>query len=142
MNMEKIHRFCMKCAIASSEMSVATRKRVGAVIAREGRILASGYNGQPRKLDNCCEYINPSTGELTTKDTVVHAELNAILFCAKYGLSTDGADLYITMCPCQKCASAIIQAGIKHIYYMDEYRDMTAIEMLKSVGIEVERILL
>ena len=131
----------MKCALASSEMSNAVRKKVGAVIAREGRILASGYNGQPRKLDNCCEYINAS-GQLATKDTVVHAELNAILFCAKYGIMTDGADLYVTMCPCQKCASALIQAGIKHVYYLDDYRDMSAIELLNEAGIEINRIIL
>lgn len=131
----------MKCALASSEMSNAVRKKVGAVIAREGRILASGYNGQPRKLDNCCEYIDTS-GQLATKDTVVHAELNAILFCAKYGIMTDGADLYVTMCPCQKCASALIQAGIKHVYYLDDYRDMSAIELLNEAGIEINRIIL
>ena len=139
MRKEKIDKFCMKCAIASAEMSDAVRKKVGAVIAREGRILASGYNGQPRGIDNCCEIAN-NENELVTKDTVVHAEMNALLFCAKYGIATDNADLYITMCPCQKCASAIIQAGIKHIYYLDEYRDMSAIELLNEVGIEIERI--
>lgn len=139
MKKENIDRFCMKCAVAASKLSLAARKKVGAVIAREGRILASGYNGQPRKLNNDCEYVD-SDGNLVTKDTVVHAELNAILFCAKYGISVDGADLYITMCPCQKCASAIIQAGIKRIYYLDEYRDMSAIDILNEVGIEIERI--
>ena len=104
---KKINAFCMKCAIASSELSVAVRKKVGAVIARDSRILASGYNGQPYHLDNCCEYVNDN-GELTTKETVVHAEMNAILFCAKYGIRVDGADLYVTLSPCQKCAGAII----------------------------------
>ena len=129
----------MKCAIASSELSVAVRKKVGAVIARGGRILASGYNGQPYHLDNCCEYVD-ANGDLATKETVVHAEMNAILFCAKYGISTDKADLYVTMCPCQKCAGAIIQAGIKKVFYLDEYRDMTAIQTLEAAGIEIERI--
>lgn len=129
----------MKCAIASSELSVAVRKKVGAVIARDSRILASGYNGQPYHLDNCCEYVDDN-GDLTTKETVVHAEMNAILFCAKYGISTDKADLYVTMCPCQKCAGAIIQAGIKKVFYLDEYRDMTAIQTLEAAGIEIERI--
>lgn len=143
MNLEKlkkINNFCMKCAIASSELSVAKRKKVGAVIARESRILASGYNGQPYHLDNCCEITNEKTGEMTTKETVVHAEMNAILFCAKYGISVDGADLYVTMCPCQKCAGAIIQSGIKKVFYLDEYRDMTAIETLEAAGIKIERI--
>lgn len=130
----------MKCAIASSELSVAERKKVGAVIARENRILASGYNGQPYHLDNCCETTDEKTGELVTKKTVVHAEMNAILFCAKHGISVDKADLYVTMCPCQKCAGAIIQAGIKKVFYLDEYRDMTAIQTLQDTGIEIERI--
>lgn len=141
MNKTAIDKFCMKCAIASSEMSYAIRKKVGAVIARDGRILASGYNGQPCKIDNCCEYTNEN-GKLVSKDTVVHAELNAILFCAKYGISTDGADLYVTMCPCQKCAGAIIQAGIRHIYYLDEYRDMSSIDLFNQVGIEVKKLLI
>ena len=136
---KKINAFCMKCAIASSELSVAVRKKVGAVIARDSRILASGYNGQPYHLDNCCEFTNEN-GELSTKETVVHAEMNAILFCAKYGISTDKADLYVTMCPCQKCAGAIIQAGIKKVFYLDEYRDMTAIQTLEKAGVEIERI--
>ena len=136
---KKINAFCMKCAIASSELSVAVRKKVGAVIARDSRILASGYNGQPYHLDNCCEFTNEN-GELTTKETVVHAEMNAILFCAKHGIRVDGADLYVTMCPCQKCAGAIIQAGIKKVFYLDEYRDMTAIQTLEAAGIEIERI--
>lgn len=136
----KINNFCMKCAIASSELSVAKRKKVGAVIARDSRILASGYNGQPYHLDNCCEITDEITGEMTTKETVVHAEMNAILFCAKHGIRVDGADLYVTMCPCQKCAGAIIQAGIKKVFYLDKYRDMTAIETLHAAGIEVERI--
>lgn len=144
MNLAKLQRincFCMKCAIASSELSIANRKKVGAVIAKDGHILASGYNGQPYRLENSCEFINEN-GELVTKETVVHAELNAILFCAKHGISTDGADLYVTMCPCQKCAASLIQAGIRHIYYLDKYRDMTAIEILKEAGIEVNRITL
>ena len=141
MNKEKINIFCMKCAIASSEMSYAVRKKVGAVIARDGRILASGYNGQPCKIDNCCEFVNEN-GELVSKDTVVHAEMNAILFCAKYGISTDGADLYVTMCPCQKCAGAIIQAGIKNVFYLDKYRDMSSVQLLEKVGIKINRITL
>lgn len=140
MKKDKIDRFCMKCAIASAEMSYAVRKKVGAVIARDGRILASGYNGQPRGIDNCCEIVNAENGKLTTKDTVVHAEMNALLFCAKYGIAIDGADLYITMCPCQKCASAIIQAGIKQVYFLDEYRDMSAIELLNEAGILVNKL--
>ncbi len=141
MNKAKLDVFCMKCALAASEMSYAIRKKVGAVIAKEGRILASGFNGQPRKLDNCCEYTDAS-GQLATKDTVVHAELNAILFCAKHGLPVDGADLYVTMCPCQKCASVIIQTGIKQVYYLDDYRDMSAIQLLNDAGIKINRITL
>jgi len=90
----------------------------------------------PSGLGTCCEIQNPD-GTLTTRPEVIHAEANAIYFCAKNGLKTNGTVLYTTMSPCVQCALAIIQAGIKKVYYREKYRDTSGIDFLKKNGIPV-----
>ena len=85
--------------------------------------------GQP------CNYLT-----LTTKPEVLHAESNAISKCAKWISSTDGATLYVTLSPCFECSKMIIQAGIKRVCYLEEYRDLTGIDFLKKNGIVVDKI--
>lgn len=135
----KRNEYLMRVAELTSLNSYARRSKVGAILVKEGRIIATGYNGQPRGLDNSCEIVLDD-GTLQTKDTVIHSEANAIYFCAKHGLKTEGTDLYVTMSPCVKCALAIIQAGIKHVYYREEYRDTSGIEFLKKNNIKVEQL--
>ena len=115
--------------------SKAKRLQVGAIIAKDDRICSTGYNGMPRGLTNECEENN------VTKQEVVHAELNAILFAARNGISTDGADIHITHAPCRGCAGAIIQSGIKRVFYGEAYRDTFGIDLLTEAGIEVEQTL-
>lgn len=131
------NHFFMTCAVAASKLSTARRAQVGAILVRDGRIIATGYNGQPYNVDNCCEIEN-ADGTLTTKSTVVHAELNVILFCAKHGISTNDTSLYITLSPCEACVTSIIQAGIKKIYYLEHYRNTAGIAFLQKAGIKVE----
>ena len=76
-----------------------------------------------------------------TKREVLHAESNAIMKVAKSTMSCDGADLYTTTCPCFDCAKLIIQAGIKKVYYTEDYRDMSGVELLKRAEIEVEQVI-
>ena len=85
--------------------------------------------GQP------CNYLT-----LTTKPEVLHAESNAISKCAKWISSTDDATLYVTLSPCFECSKMIIQAGIKRVCYLEEYRDLTGIDFLKKNGIIVDKI--
>ena len=82
-----------------------------------------------------CHYLT-----LTTKKEVLHAESNAIFWCAKSGISTQGTTFYLTLSPCQTCSLAIIQAGIKRVVYGEQYRDDKGIEYLKSCGIVVEQL--
>ena len=77
---------------------------------------------------------------LKTKPEVLHAESNAISKCAKWISSTDGATLYVTLSPCFECSKMIIQAGIKRVCYLEEYRDLTGIDFLKKNGIIVDKI--
>lgn len=136
---QQLHEFFMTCAVAAAKLSKAQRKKVGAVLTKNGRIISTGYNGQPTGFDNCCEYVTKD-GSLKTKPTVIHAEMNAILFCAKYGIPTEDTVLYITLSPCNNCVTSIIQSGIKHVYYLEEYRDTSSVDFLRQVGIPVDQI--
>ena len=77
--------------------------------------------------------------KLTTKSYVLHAESNAILKCAKYGRPTNGSTLYITHSPCIECAKLIIQSGIIRVVYLEDYRKVEGLELLKKAGIKVEK---
>lgn len=126
--------FYTQLAQLVSTRSHCKRRQVGAVIVTpDGRnILGYGYNGQPSGMDNCCE---DHSG--ITKPTVMHAELNAIAKCAELGHSTSGSTMFITLSPCINCALLIIQSGIKSVYYIQQYKDTTGIELLQSSGVEV-----
>ena len=125
----------IKIALMWADLSHATRKKVGAILVKNGQIISDGYNGTPSGFGNSCE---DEKGE--TLWQTLHAESNAILKCAKFGDSCDGATLYITYSPCRECSKLIAQAGIKRIVYYEEYRDLSGVDFLISLGIEVEKI--
>ena len=139
----------MDVAFRTAQMSYAVRAKVGSVLVKDCRIVATGWNGTPAGFDNCCEQkvkkqsyfdklINPSG--LETKSDVIHSEANIIYFCAKHGIKTEGAVLYLTLSPCANCALAIVQAGIKSVYYNEAYRDISGIELLCKSGVNVSQI--
>lgn len=102
------------------------RLQVGAVIARDGRVISSGYNGNIVGMAHCNHSEHPS---IPCTDAV-HAEANAILFAARYGMSTEGATLYTTHQPCLNCAKMIINSGIVHVCYEHPYRDNSGLDLL------------
>ena len=118
----------MKTAENYAELSHAERMKVGAVLVKDNRIVATGYNGTISGADNTCELI--VDGELVTREDVLHAEENVILFAAKDGRSTDGCTLYTTLSPCFKCSRMIAQCGIREVVYRDEYRDLSGVQLL------------
>jgi len=127
----------MKIAYQIASQSYCVRRQVGSVLVKNGQIISDGYNGTPAGFDNCCE-VNPDK----TKPEVLHAEANAL---AKVGRSTnnsDGSTMYITLSPCYECSKLLIQFGIKEVYYCEEYRDLSGVELLKKSGVKVKRILL
>ena len=138
MNQDKMDRYFMKVALLTAELSHAVRKKVGAVLVKDNRIISIGYNGTPHGWDNACEDIQPD-GTLVTKSIVVHAEANALFWCAKTEIETDGATLYLTLSPCATCSLGIVQSGIKRVVYLDEYRDLSGVDVLRQAGIKVER---
>lgn len=108
--------------------STCTRLMVGAVIVRENRIIASGYNGSVADGAHCIEegcYIVDGHCVRT-----VHAEANALLQCAKFGVATNDTTMYVTHFPCIHCTKQIIQAGVKHVCYEHDYRNHELAEQL------------
>lgn len=129
-----------------AKRSTCIRRSVGAVIVKNKRILATGYNGAPSGLTHCIdsgclrENMKVPSGERHELCRGIHAEQNAIIQAAYHGVSIKDADLFCTNLPCSICAKMIINAGIKNIYYQDGYTDSMSLEMLKEAGIQTVKI--
>lgn len=119
---EQFERMYMNIAYEVAQLSRCNRKKVGAIIVKDGNIVSFGYNGTPRGFCNECEENN------VTKDEVIHAEMNAIL---KAGKDAQGATMYVTMSPCIQCAKTIKQSGLKCVVFDELYRDTQALQKLK-----------
>lgn len=126
-----------------SSRSTCTRRRVGAILVKNKRILATGYNGAPSGVPHCLdvgclrEQLGIPSGERHELCRGLHAEQNAILQAAHHGVSIEGADLYCTNLPCIICSKMIINAGIRKVYYLDGYADALSREMLATAGVEL-----
>jgi dCMP deaminase len=118
-----------------ADLSHCNRKKVGAIIVKDGMIISDGYNGTPAGFDNACE---TETGE--TQWFVLHAEANAILKVAKSTNNCVDATLYLTLSPCKDCSKLVLQAGIKRVVFINGYKDTTGVDFLKSAGLEVIQI--
>lgn len=137
--------YFMTIARVVSTRSTCIRRRVGAVLVRENRILATGYNGAPSGLRHCLdigclrEEQGVPAGERHELCRGLHAEQNALLQAAVHGVSIAGATLYVTHHPCVLCAKMLVQAGIKRIVFGGEYPDALAQRILAEAKVEVER---
>jgi len=136
----------MSIAKLVATRSTCLRRNVGAVLVRDKKILATGYNGAPTGIRHCEE-----TGCLREKLTVkpgerhelcrgLHAEQNVIIQSAYYGVATKGTTLYSTHKPCIICSKMLINAGVEKIFYLEGYPDTLADEMLAEANIEIERL--
>lgn len=110
----------------AERMSKAERQKNGAFIVKNDQIISDGYNGTPEGFDNCCEFQDRDE----TKPEVLHAESNAILKLARSTASCEGATLYVTTAPCFHCAKMIIQARIKRVVFLNEYRLPDGVRLL------------
>ena len=136
---KRLDRYFMDVAIRTARMSYANRAKVGCILTYNNRIIATGWNGQPSGMDNCCEYYDENN-TITTLPTVIHAEANLISFCAKYGIKMNGSTLYLSLSPCITCALLILQTGIKRVVYNNEYRNIEGINFLNDHGVICEKI--
>lgn len=129
-----------------AKRSTCLRRNVGALIVKDKRILATGYNGAPTGLPHCLdvgcmrEDLAIPPGERHEICRGIHAEQNAILQAALYGVSIKGAVLYCTHQPCVLCAKMAINAGISQIIYSGDYPDELAAKMLQEAGVEAVRV--
>lgn len=119
--------------------STCTRLMVGATIVRDNRIIAGGYNGSVSGSVHCIDegcYIIDNHCVRT-----VHAEANALLQCAKFGVPTENASMYVTHFPCLQCCKQIIQSGIKAVYYASDYRNHEyATELFEEAQVQVKKV--
>ncbi|OPX30568.1 MAG: cytidine deaminase [Candidatus Omnitrophica bacterium 4484_171] len=135
--------YFMKVAKLVSSRSTCLRRKVGAVLVKDKRILATGYNGAPTGIVHCevtgClrEKLHVPSGERHELCRGLHAEQNVILQAALHGISVNGSTIYITNAPCSICAKMIINAGIKEVIYADSYPDRMAQDFLKEANIKI-----
>ena len=126
-------------ARAHAGLSKAIRAKVGCAIVTPSGAILGGYNGTPAGYyTNGCETLGED-GTLKTKDCVIHAEKNAIAAAARTGVSLLGSTCYVTLSPCMTCATLIQAAGIKRVVYEEEYRDTASVDLLRELGVTVEK---
>ena len=142
---KELDRAYMGMAIAMSKLSKGVRAKVGAVAVTKNGVVITGVNGLPKELGNVLEdnTNHNSDGENTqfivSKQTVIHAENNILVKCAKEGVSMIDSTVYTTLSCCEHCASMLVSVGVKRVVYLDEYRCTKGIGVLKQCNIEVEK---
>lgn len=140
--------YFLQLARVVSKRSTCLRRQVGAVIVKDKRILATGYNGAPSGLPHCedigClrERMGIASGERQELCRGLHAEQNAIIQASFYGFSVRGSTLYSTTAPCVTCAKMIINAGIERVVFVGDYPDEMSRELLKEAGVNLDKIAL
>ena len=128
----------MEMAQVASKRSTCMRRSVGAVIVKDKRLLATGYNGTPRGMAHCEEVgclrtkLNVPSGKMHELCRGIHAEQNAVIQAAVHGVSVDGGTLYCTHQPCVVCTKILINAGIRRIVFANPYPDELAENMMKE----------
>jgi dCMP deaminase len=125
--------------------STCLRRHVGAILVKEKRILATGYNGAPAGLKHCIEVgcireeASIPSGTRHELCRALHAEQNAIVQAAYHGTPIAGSTLYCTNKPCVICSKMLINAGIERIFFDKDYDDDLADAILDEAGIEIMR---
>lgn len=126
--------------------SSCLRRNVGAIIVRDKRIIATGYNGAPSGIETCKEKgeclrnkLQIPSGTHAETCYAAHAEQNALMQAAKLGIAVDGATLYCTHQPCTICCKLIINSGIKRVVYEDGYPDQFSLQLFDEAGVRIEK---
>ena len=147
MNRPSWDEYFMEMAELTAKRSTCMRRHVGAVIVKDRRAIATGYNGAPRGIAHCEErggcirqQMNIPSGQRHELCMALHAEQNAIIQAAAMGNSIEGGTIYITHQPCAICAKMIINAGITRIVIKEGYPDELAAAILEEAGLEIEKI--
>lgn len=126
-----------------AKRSTCRRRQVGALLVKDERIIATGYNGAPQGLAHCLdvgclrEEMGIPSGQRYELCRGTHAEQNAIINAARYGVSTQDSVLYCTNQPCILCARMLINAGVKRIVHQGDFDDQLAVQFLQEAGVEI-----
>jgi len=137
--------YFLEVAKLVSKRATCLRRRVGAVIVQDKRILATGYNGAPRGLKHCLDIgcirreLKIPSGERHELCRALHAEQNALIQASLYGISVKNSTLYATNQPCVICAKMLINAGINEIVIADGYPDKMSKKFLREARIKVRQ---
>lgn len=140
-----VDEYFMEMAYLASKRSTCLRRKVGAVIVKDKRVLSTGYNGAPKGLKHCKEVgclrekNNINSGERHELCRGVHAEQNAIIQAAIFGISIRDSTLYATNHPCVLCSKMLINSDIKEIVYEGGYTDDLSKKLLKESNILVRK---
>ncbi len=133
------HDYFMSQTQLLSLRSTCERLKVGATIVKDNRVISSGYNGSVSGEAHCID-----VGCLVEDGhciRTIHAEMNALLQCSKFGVSTEGASIYVTHFPCVHCSKSLVQAGIKNIFYSADYKNHEyALYLFENSGVHVEKV--
>lgn len=126
--------------------STCLRRQVGAVLVKDKRILATGYNGAPKGIVHCLDVgclrdeLGVPSGQRHELCRALHAEQNAIAQAALHGVKIEGASIYVTHQPCSLCAKMVINSGIVEVYYDEGYPDELSIGFFTEAGIKLHRL--
>jgi dCMP deaminase len=137
--------YFMELAEVVAKRSTCLRRNVGAVVVKDKRVLATGYNGAPSGLAHCTETgclrekLSIPSGERVEMCRGLHAEQNALVQAARYGIALEGAVLYCTNQPCITCAKMLINAGIAKVVYRNPYPDQLARDLLSESKVVAEQ---
>ena len=138
-------QYFIQIANIVSKRSTCLRRRVGAIIVKDNRILTTGFNGAPKNFIHCLDIgcirdkENIKSGTMQETCRGVHAEQNAIIQGSLYGVCISGSTLYCTHHPCISCSKMLINANIIKVVYINSYPDEEANKYLKEANIIVKR---
>jgi dCMP deaminase len=138
--------YFLRIARLVAERSTCERRKVGAVLVRDKRILATGYNGAPHGLPHCDEAgclrttLGIKPGQRIEICRGIHAEQNAIVQAATFGINVTGARVYCTHQPCITCAKILINSGVREIFVSETYPDRLARKMLRDAGVKLRTV--
>jgi len=139
-------QYFLKIAEDVAERAICVKRKVGAIIVKDKHLLSTGYNGAPKGFAHCTEatcirkQMKVPSGQRHELCRGLHAEQNAIVQAAVYGVAIEGGTLYATYQPCVICAKMMINAGLKRLVYTGGYPDELAADMLKESKMEVVKL--
>ena len=136
--------YFMNITYLVAERATCSRRKVGAIAVKNKRILATGYNGAPRNMEDCfaigClrDQLQIPSGERHVLCRGLHAEQNVLVQAAIHGISLEGAEIYCTHQPCLICTKLLINCGITAVYYAQPYPDPMAEAMFREAGVTLK----